>query len=143
MFVNDVYLSGPFSYADPDMMKKQYEAHCRAAAWLMDPGLSRVYSPISHIFGILQSGGCGADFLYWEEMAFAQIQASHSIAVLELAGWKDSRSIMVELNHYLSLPRNENYIFSMVPVGNTYSINLWTLPKKQRWIADNRAKVAV
>ncbi len=91
-----VYLACPYSHPDRAVRVSRFESVNKAAAQLMQQG-HHVYSPISHTHPIAEAGDLPLGWDFWEAYDRIYIAMSHTVYVLPLDGWKESRGVQAEL----------------------------------------------
>ena len=91
-----IYLASPYSSDDPALRESRYKAACSVTAQLLDKG-NLVFSPIVHSHMLAENYDLAGEFVFWSEwcLSFLRHWATH-FAVLELAGWQESKGIAVE-----------------------------------------------
>lgn len=91
-----VYLACPYSHPERAVRVARFEAANRAAGVLMRGGLL-VFSPISHTHPIAEAGGLPLGWEFWEAFDRAYLGISHSVYVLRVDGWRESKGVTAEL----------------------------------------------
>ena len=91
-----VYLASPYSHEYPSVMQRRFESVCKVAAALMAQGVI-VFSPIAHTHPIAVQGSLPRGWEYWEKFDTDFIQASESMVVAMMPGWKESKGVQAEI----------------------------------------------
>ena len=91
-----IYLASPYSHPDAAVRQQRFEQVCGVASVLMRNG-SLIFSPIAHSHPIALAGGLPLDFAYWEKFDRTILSVCHSLIVLKLLGWDESRGVAAEI----------------------------------------------
>ena len=91
-----IYLASPFSSPSADVRRERFEAAQRATLMLIQRG-HVLFSPIAYSFQFAEM--IGTAFEPWSAFDLAMIDAADSVAVLMLAGWRESIGVQAELRH--------------------------------------------
>lgn len=91
-----IYLAGPYSHPDAEVMEIRERELTYAAATLMECGYV-VYSPITHGHPISKAQSLPGDFDYWMKQSLHFLLKCDMVAVLCLDGWVDSVGIRGEV----------------------------------------------
>lgn len=90
------YLASPYSSSDATIRHQRYLAAYAATLLLIRRG-QVVFSPI--VYSHQYAEECGTDFASWSAFDLGMIDAASSVAVLMLAGWRESVGVQAELRH--------------------------------------------
>lgn len=92
-----IYLAAPYTHPDPAIQQARFEAITAKAASLMRASL--VFSPITygHPFG--QLGLMKTDHETWTDFNRYMLNACHSMYLLPLPGWRQSKGVAWELDY--------------------------------------------
>lgn len=91
-----IYLASPYTHEDPAVQQARFETACRAAAHLMNKGHA-VFSPIAHTHPIACAGDLPKGWDFWERYDRTILAGCHSMMVLQLDGWQQSRGVQAEI----------------------------------------------
>jgi len=91
-----VYLACPYTHPDGSMRQQRYLAATRAAVVLTQKGLF-VFSPITHSHPMAQCSELPGTWEFWRDIDRAFISCCHTMYVLRLEGWEDSRGVAEEV----------------------------------------------
>jgi len=90
-----IYLASPYSHHDAHVRLYRFEEACRAAAALLKAGLV-VFSPIAHSHPIAKYG-MPTSWDFWSQVDREYLARCDVLAVLTLAGWRDSVGVQAEM----------------------------------------------
>lgn len=91
-----VYLSVPYTHKDPAVMAARFNQVNTVAASLMKKGFT-VFSPISQNHPIASANGLPVEWEFWEKFDRDFLACCHTIYVLKLDGWKESKGVQAEI----------------------------------------------
>lgn len=103
------YLASPYSHPDRAVRVQRFEAACRAAAALMRGGV-HLYSPIAHTHPIAEAGDLPKGWDFWKQYDSAILSCCHTLIVLRIDGWQESKGIQAELQIAAELGITIEYI---------------------------------
>lgn len=121
------YLASPYSHSLQSIVDERARLAQVCARKLMERGYC-IYSPIAYTHGIDRLGP-SLPYDYWMLLDRQFLLASHSLLILDIAGWHASRGVEIEVRTAkgLGLP-----IFFVNPVGRIYNApSLLTLFTKE------------
>jgi len=104
-----IYLASPYTHDDPAMMQERYELARACAAWMFRKKWM-VFSPIVHCHPMAVAHDIPKDSEFWRGYSRAMLRGSYELAVLKLAGWKESKGIKEELEFAERVGRVISYI---------------------------------
>ena len=91
-----IYLAVPYTHKDPRVMWERFRQVNIVVAKLMREG-KNIFSPISHMHLIAESGDLPRDWEYWKGYDIAMISRCTKMIVLRLDGWKESTGVQAEI----------------------------------------------
>jgi len=91
-----IYLACPYSHPEESMRLFRFKQANIAASKLMNKGYT-VYSAISHSHPIAVDAGLPLEWDYWQNVDETFINLCHTLAVLKLPGWKESKGVNSEI----------------------------------------------
>jgi hypothetical protein len=97
-----LYLACPYSHKDPGIRHDRFTRVTKAAGVLMEKG-HVVYSPITHGHPIVLQHDLPTDFEFWSKLNHAFLKHSHTLLILMLEGWRESKGIQDEITIALNL----------------------------------------
>ena len=93
---NLAYLACPYGHADPEVQRLRFEAVNRAAAKLLNEGIT-VFSPISHTRPIAMAAQLPEDWEFWRTYDREMLAHCTKLVVLKLSGWEESIGVTAEI----------------------------------------------
>lgn len=93
-----VYLACPYVHEERVVREARFVQVSKAAAHLMNQG-HIVFSPITHGHPMAVNGGLPTGWQFWERVDKAFLQHCHTIVVLPIEGWRESKGLMAELKY--------------------------------------------
>jgi nucleoside 2-deoxyribosyltransferase len=90
-----LYLASPYSHPNAGVRQHRFEEACRAAAALLRAGVA-VFSPIAHSHPIARFG-VPTSWDYWSRLDREFLARCDVLAVLTLAGWRESVGVQAEI----------------------------------------------
>lgn len=116
-----IYLGSPYSDPDPSRMLMRFELAQWATYQIITKKNKSVYSPIVHWHEMAHKFKMRTDWEYWRHFDFAMIASCHTIGILHIDGWAESKGLTEELEwaHRLNTPEMFVRIFSDGSVGFT------------------------
>lgn len=90
------YLAAPYSHLDYKVIEQRFRAINEVAGLLIEQG-HFVFSPISMCHPIAVQYGLPGSWDYWQDYARKSLSVCHSIVVLQLDGWRESKGVQGEL----------------------------------------------
>jgi len=107
------YLASPYTKF-PGGHQAAFDEVCRAAAWLLDRGLT-VFSPVAHTHPIARHVMTPPTHRFWLDHDLPLLAAARGMIVYQMDGWDESAGIREEMEFakgrgmpVLYLRRNEN-----------------------------------
>ena len=110
-----IYLAGPYSHIDPEIMKKRAQYLTMGAGELSHYDYL-VYSPITHAVPIADMfPEMPHSFEFWKELDFSMIRDwADEVWVLNVQGWDTSVGVEAEINFAWSLAKGV-FLFTEEP----------------------------
>jgi hypothetical protein len=93
-----IYVASPYTHLRDDVMDARFKMAEACTAFWMRQGLP-AFSPIVHCRVIAINYGLPHDFVYWQRINFAWINACKSMWVLQLPNWAMSKGVNGEISH--------------------------------------------
>jgi hypothetical protein len=99
-----IYLASPYTHPDEGVRKWRFHEACRAAAALLRAGVT-VFSPIAHSHPISRFG-MPTSREFWSQIDREYLSRCDVLAVLTLAGWRESVGVQgeIELAREMGIP---------------------------------------
>ncbi len=91
-----IYLACPYSYPEENVRLFRFKQANIAASKLMNEG-HVVYSAISHTHPIAVDASLPLGWDYWQNVDEVFISLCHTLAVLKLPGWQESKGVNAEM----------------------------------------------
>lgn len=100
-----IYLAGPYTHEDPNVMAWRFRQLTRATAELSARGLA-IFSPITHSHEVAKVKQLPTEWSFWERIDSAFVRKCDEFWVLQLEGWDRSVGVKAEteLAHSLGMP---------------------------------------
>lgn len=92
-----IYIASPYSVDDPLIRHERYLHACRFVDLLISDGFV-AFSPIVYGHPIAERLRYATDAEAWLHFNLAFLRKSEAMYVLQLAGWKLSKGVQIELN---------------------------------------------
>ena len=106
-----VYLAGPYSHQDKDIVQQRVNNYAAAVAYFMNTAENiYVFSPVLQCFHVANRHKLPHDFSFWAERDFFMIKKSTAMWVLTLDGWQESYGLSQELEYAESINRDILYV---------------------------------
>jgi Domain of unknown function (DUF1937) len=90
-----IYLASPYTHADHRVRERRFDEACRAAASLLRAGIATI-SPIAHSHPVARYG-LPTSWDYWSALDREYLARCDVLAVLTLAGWRESVGVQAEI----------------------------------------------
>ncbi|MCI0333654.1 MAG: DUF1937 family protein [Planctomycetes bacterium] len=90
-----IYLASPYTHQDANVRQWRFHEACRAAAALLRAGVT-VFSPIAHSHPIARFG-MPTSWEFWSQVDREYLSRCDVLAVLTLAGWRESVGVQAEI----------------------------------------------
>lgn len=90
-----IYLASPYTHPDNEVRQWRFCEACRAAAALLRAGVT-VFSPIAHSHPIARFG-MPTSWAFWSQVDREYLSRCDVLAVLTLAGWRESVGVQAEI----------------------------------------------
>lgn len=90
-----IYLASPYTHPDTHIREWRFREACRAAAALLRAGVT-VFSPIAHSHPIARFG-MPTSWEFWSQVDREYLSRCDVLAVLTLAGWRESVGVQAEI----------------------------------------------
>jgi nucleoside 2-deoxyribosyltransferase len=99
-----IYLASPYTHPDTHIRQWRFREACRAAAALLRAGVT-VFSPIAHSHPLARFG-MPTSWEFWSQVDREYLSRCDVLAVLTLAGWRESVGVQAEIQlaHELGIP---------------------------------------
>lgn len=110
-----IYLGSPYSHPDAIVREARYLAAAEALMTLLKNKLW-TYSPIVHCHELSKTWGMPSDAAFWEEYDFAMLDGAHSMTVLTIRGWQESKGLSGEINRAISRGKQLTYLSGVTDV---------------------------
>jgi hypothetical protein len=118
------YVGTPYSRYEAGL-QSAYEDACRQTARLMRERVP-VYCPIAHSHGIAIHGGLDpVNGIFWSNANYPLMLPAVGLLVVEMAGWRDSEGLELEIQYFKDLHRP---VISIVPGWQSLPVKL------QQWM---------
>jgi len=91
-----IYLAGPFSHDDKNVMEFRADALALIAGAMMNAG-AIVYSPVNYGERIVQLHDLPTSWEYWKKMAVTFMSVCTILYVVKLPGWEESTGVQDEI----------------------------------------------
>ena len=91
-----IYMGSPYT-GTPEQQQERYEQARWATAQLLKAG-TVVYSPIVHCHDLALCHQLPGSIDFWRWYDLAMIEAAHTLFVLTLPGWEESKGLRWEIN---------------------------------------------
>lgn len=115
-----IYLAGPYSHHDKDIVQQRVNEYAAAVAYFMNTAENLyVFSPVFQCFHVANRHDLPHDFAFWAERDFFMIKKSSAMWVLPLEGWQTSYGLSQEIEYAESIQRE---IFYVVQESEDYVI---------------------
>jgi|SRR5690606_7608960 len=105
-----IYLAGPYSHEDPEVMQERYEELTRIAAHFMALG-ECVYSPITHNHVIATKYELPHTWDFWKDLDLPFVKACSKLYVVRLPGWMMSTGVRAEMELAAVLNKPIYYVY--------------------------------
>ena len=106
------YLASPYSHDDPAVRAARYHEALDCVAWMIGRKIW-VYSPIAHCHEVALRHGTGTDHASYIEYNHAMIEASRSLLILAIDGWRESAGVADERRHAAFIGRPVSYAIKL------------------------------
>lgn len=90
-----IYLASPYTHSDVHVREWRFREACRVAAALLRAGVT-VFSPIAHSHPIA-CFGMPTSWEFWSQVDREYLSRCDVLAVLTLAGWRESVGVQAEI----------------------------------------------
>lgn len=90
-----IYLASPYTHPDAQVREWRFREACRASAALLRAGIT-VFSPIAHSHPIA-AFGMPTSWEFWSQVDREYLSRCDVLAVLTLAGWRESVGVQAEI----------------------------------------------
>ena len=91
-----IYLAGPFSHSDKNVMEFRADALAWFAGTLMNMG-HIVYSPVNYGDRIVMLHDLPTSWEYWKKMSVTSMSVCTKLCVIQLPGWEKSTGVQDEI----------------------------------------------
>jgi hypothetical protein len=130
-----IYLASPYSHDDPRIRYARFKAVSAAGSKLMEAGYI-FYGPISMTHPLVQYGGVGGTWEFWEVFDRAYLELCSELWVLELSGCRESKGVRAELEIMEELGKP----FRMIPLAMVDIIDV-TKDTLKYWLTPTELKL--
>jgi hypothetical protein len=108
-----VYLASPYSHPDPLVREGRYQAAMdTVVASMVNRARLVVYSPILHNHACSVEHQLPQTWPFWQSLDFPMLERCDQVAVLMIAGWRESKGIEAEIAFARVLGKPVSFIHS-------------------------------
>ena len=118
-----IYLSSPYSHADPDRMAERFLAVCKVAGILIGRGV-HVFAAISHSHPIALAGDLGLGWEFWKGFDLDMLTRCDELWVVDMDGWRESVGVGEEIAW---AKQNDKPVRLVDMFGNDTKVLEWVL----------------
>jgi hypothetical protein len=119
-----VYVAGPYSHDNLDVMRERFRALNRYSAYLMKQGYVP-FSPISHSHPIAVQEDVPTNWEFWKQQDERFLDVMDVLHVFQMYGWENSTGVSAEREYWKKIG---NTVDDIVHVDPHQIFNDWVDP---------------
>tara|TARA_R110000868_G_scaffold307378_2_gene568839 strand:+ start:2960 stop:3304 length:345 start_codon:yes stop_codon:yes gene_type:complete len=93
-----IYLASPYSHENESIEQERYDAVAAFCAHQFHHSTEVIFSPIVYAHNLAQQFDLGTTALDWRRYNATMLRLSHTLWVMKLDGWEESKGVLWEID---------------------------------------------